>query len=65
MGGLCLVIVPGEVAVNLEAPEKFCPMRLTVTAASTISDDFGKMREVLCCNSIPRIDPAAWSILND
>jgi hypothetical protein len=47
MGGLCLVIVPGEVAVNLESPDKFCPMILTVPAASTISDDFEKMRDVL------------------
>jgi hypothetical protein len=47
MGGLCLVAVPGEVAVNRDAPDKFCTMILTVPAASTISDDFSKIRDVL------------------
>jgi hypothetical protein len=47
MGGLCLVVVPGEVAVNLEAPEKFCPMILTVPSVSPIAQDFEKMRELL------------------
>jgi hypothetical protein len=33
MGGLCLVVAPGEVVVSRETPEKFCPMILTVPAA--------------------------------
>jgi hypothetical protein len=47
IGGLCLVVVPGEVAVNLEAPDQFCPLILTVPPASTVSDDFEKMSDVL------------------
>jgi hypothetical protein len=47
MGGLCLVIVPGEVAVNRETPEKFCLMILTIPAVSPIAQDFDKMRNLL------------------
>jgi hypothetical protein len=46
MGGLCLVVVPGEVAVSLESPDKFGPMILTVPAASPIGQDFEKMRSL-------------------
>jgi hypothetical protein len=47
MGGLCFVVVPGEVAVNLEAPEEFSPMIRTVPSVPPIAQDFDKMRDLL------------------
>jgi hypothetical protein len=47
MGGPCLVVVPGEVAVNRESTEKFCSMILTGPSGSPIAQDFDQMREFL------------------